>query len=326
MQKKKRGILERVFNRIRLTIQHLFEKITKRLPLNSTKEIYYIIRRDNHGAGFFSNYLWVLGHIIYAHENHMIPVVDFKHYPTLYSEKGIINGTKNAWNYYFENVSNVSLHAAYKSKNFVLADFNYPSSYCERHCGKYGFPLNDAVDYYYPIIRNNIRIREDIRTQLENDLQSIGISDSTLAVHYRGTDMKRSDNWMHEQTAAENRYIDSAKRLMSSGNYSSIFLATDEEKIINLFKEVFGQDKIITYKAFRDTGKNSLEGIHLTPSDRKNHKYLLGYEVLRDAYTLSKCKSLICGYSNVSNIAIIWNNNKYAVVDLIERKQRSENT
>lgn len=33
---------------------------------------------------------------------------------------------------------------------------------------------------------------------------------------------------------------------------------------------------------------------------RKDHHFLLGYEVLRDMLTMARCEGLIAGYSNVS--------------------------
>ena len=76
---------------------------------------------------------------------------------------------------------------------------------------------------------------------------------------------------------------------------------------------------VITYRAFRADKDDELIGLHDSAIVRKNHKYLLGYEVLRDAYTLSKGVALVCGYSNVSNVAMLWNNNKYKKIMVVGR-------
>ena len=54
--------------------------------LQRLRKKYYIIYRPEGGAGFFSNYVWVLGHIVLARRCGYTPVVDMKNYPTLYSE------------------------------------------------------------------------------------------------------------------------------------------------------------------------------------------------------------------------------------------------
>ena len=91
--------------------RYYFKRLTKK---------YYIINRSAGGAGFFSNYMWVLGHVIFAGKLGYIPVVDMLNFPTLYSEKEGVAGEKNAWNYYFENVSGVSLEEAYASGSYVM--------------------------------------------------------------------------------------------------------------------------------------------------------------------------------------------------------------
>ncbi len=40
--------------------------------------------------------------------------------------------------------------------------------------------------------------------------------------------------------------------------------------------------------------------VHKQENDRLRHKYLLGFEVLRDMYTLVKCNGFIAGRSQVS--------------------------
>lgn len=81
--------------------------------------------------------------------------------------------------------------------------------------------------------------------------------------------------------------------------------------VIKLFHESFPQLDIITNTSYRANDSNT-EGIHNSNSHiRKNHRILLGKEVIEDAYFLSKCNSLVCGKSNVSAVAIIWNNNQY---------------
>jgi hypothetical protein len=57
---------------------------------------FYVIRRPEPGAGLFSNFHWVLGHILYALEKKYIPVVDMQNYKTFYNELEPINGSKNA--------------------------------------------------------------------------------------------------------------------------------------------------------------------------------------------------------------------------------------
>ncbi|KKU26438.1 MAG: hypothetical protein UX37_C0002G0004 [Microgenomates group bacterium GW2011_GWA2_46_16] len=84
-------------------------------------KFFYIIWLDHRGSGFFSNVSSVLCHLKIATGNGMIPVIDFKNFPTLYNEKGKINNTANSWEYYFSPVSKYSLEEVYQSKNVFFS-------------------------------------------------------------------------------------------------------------------------------------------------------------------------------------------------------------
>ena len=102
---------------------------------------YYIIHRSELGAGFFSNYYWVLGHVVFARRFGYIPVVDMENYRTLYSEDEPVNGEANAWNYYFENVGSAGLDEAYRSGKYVLARERAMHKYSGRYSkANYRFP------------------------------------------------------------------------------------------------------------------------------------------------------------------------------------------
>ncbi len=292
-----------------------------------TKEC-YIIHRGAGGAGFFSNYMWVLGHTMFALKLGYIPVVDMENYPTLYSEKEPVDGERNAWNYYFQNVGTVSLEEAYKSGKYILGKDEPLHKYEGRYCtGGYRFPTRQAVSYYAPFIRQNIIIRNELITEFESDWhRQAGIKGCTLGVHIRGTDMK--NNLGHPMPATVQEYLEKTHMILQGNpEINGIFLATDECGVKEEFEKVFEESgkKLFTNEAFRvwDVGEKRKTGIHELKVDnaRKHHKYLLGKEVLKDAWFLSKCDYLLCGHSNISNVAIIWNDNQYKELVCIGEKK-----
>lgn len=66
--------------------------------------------------------------------------------------------------------------------------------------------------------------------------------------------------------------------------------------------EIFGCNVKSYSDVFRSNGNIS---VAFSESSREQHKFKLGYEVLRDTYTLSKCDILVAGLSNVSYAARI---------------------
>ena len=333
--------------------QHELKFYTARLSKK-----YYIIRRSELGAGFFSNYYWVMGHVMFAKKLGYIPVVDMENYPTLYSEDEPIDGVTNAWNYYFDNVGAVSLEEAYASNKYVLGEIRNLHKYTDKYTDPtYRFPSKRAIDYYHSFIEKNIRIRADIQglfkayydetifssllptdkeivdqqnggNQSEKDIGRI------IGVHIRGTDMK--NNLGHPMPADTSKYIEALERLIATDKtIRAIYLATDEKSVVDgLAKAIDNINeqrenntnlgtkiKLLYQDAFRSDIQTAtkLTGIHEQhiENPRDNHKYRMGLEVLQDAWILSKSDYLVCGYSNITNMVLIWNNNRYIQTEVV---------
>ena len=90
--------------------------------------------------------------------------------------------------------------------------------------------------------------------------------------------------------------------MMNKVKADFIFLATDDQEMLDQFKAAFG-DKLIYYDdVIRSTGTVMNCFIE---KERENHHYLLGLEIIRDVYTLAACNGFVCGMSYVSFIVQI---------------------
>ncbi len=310
----------------------MLEKIKRLLSLEGyyllrrATSQYYIIRRQELGAGFFSNYYWVLGHLVFARRMGYIPVVDMLNFKTLYSEDVPVDGELNAWNYYFENVGKAGLEEAYRSRKYVFGREEPLHKYANKYCdAAYRFPSRQTIDYYYPVIRDNIRIKESILEDFRHNWQDrMPMEGKKIGVHIRGTDMK--NNLGHPVPAATARYIREVEALLQQDpEIRSVFLATDEKKTVEIFQNHFaGKYRVIVNDVFRsEEQKDSRQtGIHeqVIANPRANHKYRMGMEVLRDAWCLSECDYLICGHSNITNVVILWNNHRFRQVICVENE------
>lgn len=266
----------------------------------------YIIRRFP-GAGFFSNYFYVISHLVYAKQHNYLSVIDFETYKTLYTENHKIFGSNNSWEYYFLQPNNIKLKDIKKYRVNIFSEnkmkFGLAPCYLDDSCA---YPSKEIVKDLNETILKNINFNFNIKKMLEKDSLNIDYNDC-IGIHIRGTDMKYDPT--HPNPYSIGTVIDYIKKNKINKNYKYILLCTDEKKYVEDMKKEFG-NQIVTFDAFR-MDENSTIGVHKTINKRENHKFLLGYEVIRDAYNLSKCKSFICGKSNVSFASILWNNNKY---------------
>lgn len=274
-------------------------------------KIIYIIKRENQ-AGFFSNYFFVLGHCIIANNKGWIPVVDMKNYPTLYNENKQINETMNSWEYYFSQPSPISLDDAYKSRYVKLSSDIYPASIVPSYGIGTRFSMDKAKISELSLFANryaNIHcsLIDEFETEIkENDLRR------RIGVHVRGTDMRHTA--AHPLPPTLKVTFKSIDKMVENKD-RGIYLCTDEENIVYAFRTRYG-NRVLVNNSYRS--QSGVQGIHIERLDnqRENHKYLLGKEVLRDVYCLSKCNSFVGGRSNVAYAAIILNNNMYETCNI----------
>ncbi|MCD7882762.1 MAG: hypothetical protein LUI87_03500 [Lachnospiraceae bacterium] len=307
-----------LINKIKSQLRYLRNQCTGKYPEKKIsrdkkeKETYYIIRR-NGDSGFFSNYLYVLGHINYARRKGYFPVVDMKNYPTVYNECEPVNGTMNSWEYYFYQPEKSSLEKAYVANNVILSSCLYPSEYTVQYVGKKQLLTADKIAELNKVIAENILIRQEIVEKFDYQWKEMNksLDGKNLGVHIRGTDMNYCKG--HPRPKKVECFIDEINKIMQMSYYKNIFLCTDEQAITDRFNEEYGSHVFFcdSYRA----EKGDIVGVHLAKGcPRDQHRYKLGLEVLRDAYYLSKCDSLICGDSNVPLAAMLFNNNQYEKV------------
>lgn len=145
--------------------------------LVNSHKTYYVIRRKNFEAGFFSNYVWTLRHIIYAINNQMIPVVDFKNYYTPYNEFHPINGEWNSWNYYFENpIPGEDIQKAYNSKNYFMCELVSGYDYINHHEDPF-----QQTEYLFSYARKYTVIKNNLLDEFNQSMNRMGWDKKSLA-------------------------------------------------------------------------------------------------------------------------------------------------
>ena len=147
---------------------------------------------------------------------------------------------------------------------------------------------------------NSFKIKENITNEIEKFYKENIKNKVTLGVQVRLTDMKH-----HHNVSPIEKYVEKINVILEENkNIQQIFLATDDSKIIPILKSSL-KTPIIFYNDMFRADENNL---HLNPydrfsSNRKNHKYILGVECLKEILTLSKCDYML--KADVSSISII---------------------
>lgn len=257
-------------------------------------ETIYLVDEQGGGVGFFAELGVTLIKLYFADERGFIPYVQWgENY--LYYEPDGIDGEKNAFLHYFAPVSHVNdiQHARHVVKSEMR--------HYEQVKALFGAVSYDVSEEYVEamadMMKKYIRYNDKMETYLALKYKELLGAKRTIGVHYRGTDFRKQYN-NHPVAVRIEQTLEETDKLMQSGKYEQIFLATDENEAVLKFRERFGDLVKIYDDTFRDDSGD--DSIAFSESDREHHKYLLGLEVLRDQYTLTNCSGLVCGYSNVT--------------------------
>lgn len=272
-------------------------------------KVVYHIEEYGKSVGFFAEFLYLLMRLYYAAERGFVPCVywgeDF-----LYYEKGGIEGEKNAFLHYFDAVSEV--FSIDKAK-YVLEATSCHINDVQDCLNAHGYAVSDEyIEALGAIIRKYIHYNKKTMEYLNESYDKLIGDQKTLAVHFRGTDYRRqyAD---HPVFVTIKEEIEKVRELLNSKGYEAVFLATDEQEAVDIFRREFGEK----VKIFEDTWRAQTgdESVAYSYSDRENHHYLLGLEVLRDQYMLTRCDGLVCGISNLTLSArmmrIAWYDKEY---------------
>lgn len=271
--------------------------------LNPTTN-FFIIRRRPPGWGFFSNYFYVLKGIMHAEQNNFVPVVDMENYwiGELSSLKKI-NGTHNAWSYFFNQTSEFSLSEVYKSKNVIISDgFGILEKTHWVNDKNFNFIrqpdklliLNKIIDEYVTFnepTRENIKsVKKKIQWDPEN----------TFGLFIRGTSYFNSAAHL---TSDVSDFIIACKQILKNNSLKKIYISTEDFLLYKKLVENFPDYEVIS-SIRHDVTKSTKDWV----KDQKlafDGGIQMGYEktlrYLIEACLMAECSSFIGTPSNASS-------------------------
>lgn len=204
----------------------------------------------------------------------------------------------NAFEKYFLQLTDISYEDILQSQNVIISR---QQDGFERDCSQVYYEQSGYLQAIGALYKKYIHLRPEIKAKFENDLQNSGLSDrieNSIGVHFRGTDFRQSLAG-HPKYIPYEDYVPVIKDFAGE-KFAGVFLCTDDDNALEYFKNVF-KDSPYELLYYSDTMRSKDDfGLHYENfrSPEKNRD--IGYEVIRDVYTLAKCKMFISGVSNVS--------------------------
>ena len=249
-------------------------------------------------SGFFAVFRRLLSALYFSDEIGARPFVAYSN-DFIYSEKKKINGFENPFEYYFRPIRSVK-EDSLGQLNAVVRFIPKYTRMAEK-LNYDGATLSYRVTDEYlwsmaSVCKKYIYLNDVMAQYVEKGIKQIGLNDRTLAVHCRGTDFNLECK-NHPTIISVDEYFRIIDEILLSGDFDTIFLATDDGNRLKRFIEKYGTK----VKYYTDVERScSSEGVHYSVSNRENHHYWLGAEVIRDVYSMSACGGLVAGMSEVS--------------------------
>lgn len=260
------------------------------------KKLLYLQSGDRR-AGIFSYVMQVIAMTKVCKEQNIPMYIDFSENMAYYKDG---RETDNVWEYYFEQpFKNLNLED-YEKIHAVWYQDNRPLQMPFRY-DKDSDYLKEARKYCKEFVKIAPELKEAATKFIRDNTNG-----SYLAVHKRGTDHENAPYFTIENYFTEtDQYID---------QYEHLLVCSDEQFSVDEFKQRYGK-KVISYDSARETDPAALHtcphGLRKGVHNRFNSNFVYenGRDCVIEAYLLSQSSFLLKTLSNVSNFAVMSNEN-----------------
>lgn len=267
-------------------------------------KVLYLIDEKYAYYGFCAILREVIEGCMVADELGFYPVVSMSE-DSLYAEKKGFLGKDNPWECYFEQPVGIDMNTYNHGFRTTSMSRDDLAMLAERYNND-GYRL--SKEYFEDtgkIWRKYIRVRKELELELQSKIDEIfGEGSRILGVQARGTDFNRG-YYNHPKPILPEDYFEQIDKIIDKYDY--IFLATEDNNNLERFIDKYG-DKLVYHTGIErsSTIDNPALGKSDTFKTRENPKYCLAKDVMLDMMSLSECKGIITGMSQVSICARIW--------------------
>ena len=233
--------------------------------------------------------------IIYCISKGYAPVVKFV------SPEGI-----NLWEQFLEQPVEVL-----NTNDLIVCDVSIP---------KISIPMNpnkSDIDLYHRIYRRFVRLNDSTREYIQRECDEILKGKRVVGCLCRGTDYVLTKPKDHPIQPRVNDVIAKLKEFMLIYNCEYIYLATEEQRIAELFIEVFPGRVLVNKRKYYDSYYDLAENygadarISWVHNNRDADNYYKSLEYFSSIHILSRCQGLIGGGCGGTQAALILNGNNY---------------
>lgn len=251
----------------------------------------------NQDEGFFAGLRWALDGVFFCKTHGMIPHVSFNE-KTLYKDVRFSQEI-NPFDYYFVQKKGCDMD---DDSEHAIAIYGARNAYSAEKNNKHGVSYITSKEYVRKlstVFGRDIDFNSTIKKEIDNYRMDKGIDEDALGVHIRGTDY-RVGYKNHPLFVDANEYFPYIDKAINSKEFSKIYLATDDQVLLDAFVKRYGRQLLIfNEKIERGTGK---QGIHTI----NNSGYQNALDVILDMAAMAYCGGIVSGTSQVAMFSRVY--------------------
>ena len=244
---------------------------------------YYVVRPRGKDEGLLSSAFAVIREVKWARDNGYIPYVDFRSSICQYHVDRLVNGTDNAWEYFFLQPEKLSLDELKTKKNVALGGWGFESRNLR------------SID----ISNEKIRFQPYVMDMADDYLRKEFDGKKVLGVFVRGTDYVALKPKNHPIQPSINDVKNKIDEFMQKYAFDKIYVVTEDFSYFDFLYSSF-PGKVCSY------GENFVKdynGHDYVSNSFHGDAYERGLNYLIRIIVLSKCSYVICSKASGSAFA-----------------------
>lgn len=251
------------------------------------EEIYCVSRLFTDEGGLFCIFFKALAGISYSIQNDFIPVIDMQTKENIFFDKKTRKKV-NAWEMFFKQPAGVTFEQIKDKPNkIVLENPTGPSDLFEL------LAAPGVAEYWRRLCEKYIYCHEAVSEIILKYEKEFAGNDRFLGVLARGTDYL-NPAVQHALMPSVKELLAGVKESMERNQCNRIFVATEDEEILQAMKQEFG-DRLLFVEQKRYRGEQQDKLGHL--SDYVNGAIEMNRSYLAAMYLLAKCQCFFGGYT-----------------------------
>ena len=297
---QKKPLLKTLDNLLIRINQSLYHRDMKQKEIHpgveDPEKKYVVIRPSGRSEGLISSYFTVTEQVLWCYKQGYIPYIDFENKNCQYFTGRNINGTVNAWEYYFNQPEKMTKEEVLSKKNVFLSGWSWKDKGCQHIDRNLSLLKNDELKN---VCLMRLGVNTYVQQELEKRFTNLQFSDNTLGVFIRGTDYIALKPKGHPVQPSIKAVIDKINEFKVRHNLENIYVVTEDLSYFNKLKDLYGK----TVFSADDNFVDNYDSSDLIESSFDNDPYERGLNYIIRLLLLGKCQYLISSVTNGSLFA-----------------------